>query len=167
MNTSRLLLVCLLAAVSCSGINAQRRLVAIDVDSAAPVAGASVTTNGGYFVTDSVGHFAVPDSCKLMFITHMNYENRLVKLNEVRDTVFLISKELNLREVVVFGTGPEDDKIKKLNESLRINRQEAALLNANPNGNLFGLLNYLVPRRWLKNKKAERRKQLAKILEEY
>ena len=159
----------LLLSACCLPVAAQRRLVAIDVDASVPIAGASVTTNGGTFTTDSVGRFAVPDTCRLIFVTHMNYENRIVNLSEVRDTVFLISKELNLREVVVFGTGPSDEKIHKLNESLRIPPQDAQMLQANPNQgvNILGLLKAVIPRKWFRNAKAERRKRLEKILDEY
>ncbi|MBR4898679.1 MAG: hypothetical protein IKZ48_07840 [Prevotella sp.] len=159
----------LLLSACCLPIAAQRRLVAIDVDASVPVVGASVMTNGGTFTTDSVGRFAVPDTCRLIFVTHMNYENRIVNLSEVRDTVFLISKELNLREVVVFGTGPTDEKIRKLNESLRIPPKDAQMLKANPNQgmNVLGLLKAVIPKKWFRNSKEEQRKRLEKTLEEY
>ncbi|MBR1484181.1 MAG: hypothetical protein IJ612_00615 [Prevotella sp.] len=164
----KLLLFILLWMLGYGMTGAQKRLVAIDADYHFPVAGASVTTNGGVSVTDSLGRFEVPIGTDLLFITHLNYENRLVKLSEVRDTVFLISNSLNLNEVTVFGVGT-DDKMAKLNKQLRLQQQEAQLLNANPNQglNLLALFKALIPRKWLRNTKAERRKQLEKLLEEY
>ena len=43
---------------------AQRRLVAIDVETLIPVAGANVVTKYGNTTTDSLGKFTVSDSCK-------------------------------------------------------------------------------------------------------
>jgi len=146
-----------------------RKLVAIDVDAVVPVVGASVLTNGGSTITDSAGCFTVPDTCQLMMISHMNYESRVVHLNEVRDTVLLISKELNLREVVVFGLGPEDAKTRELNRRLRLKKQDAEMLNANPNSglNLGGVIKAIIPRKWMRRAKEERRKRLQQVLEDY
>ena len=38
-----------------------------------------------------------------MVFSHVNYESRIINMEEVRDTVYLISKLLNVKEVVVFG----------------------------------------------------------------
>lgn len=167
MEAKRLLLLFVLSLCGVA-VSAQKRLVAIDADYHIPVVGASVTTNSGVFITDSLGRFEVPDNIQLIFLTHMGYENRLLKLSEVRDTVFLISNSLKLNEVTVFGVG-QDDKIEKLNKQLRMQQQEAQLLGANPNQgfNLLGLIKFVIPRKWRTSKKEERRKQLEKILEEY
>ena len=88
---------------------AQRRLVVVDVETLIPVAGANVVSREGTVTTDSLGHVSVSDSCKSLSLSHVNYESRLINLNEVRDTVFMISKLLNLKEVVVFGHGKKRD----------------------------------------------------------
>ena len=43
------------------------------------------------------------------------------------------------------------------------------MLQANPNQgvNILGLLKAVIPRKWFRNAKAERRKRLEKILDEY
>ena len=71
---------------------AQRRLVVVDVETLIPVVGANVISKDGNCTTDSLGYFSVSDSCKTLSFSHVNYESRLVNLNEVRDTVFMISK---------------------------------------------------------------------------
>ena len=73
---------------------AQRRLVVVDVETLIPVVGANVISKDGNCTTDSLGYFSVSDSCKTLSFSHVNYESRLVNLNEVRDTVFMISKLL-------------------------------------------------------------------------
>ena len=66
---------------------AQRRLVVVDVETMIPVVGANVISKDGNCTTDSLGYFSVSDSCKTLSFSHVNYESRLVNLNEVRDTV--------------------------------------------------------------------------------
>jgi hypothetical protein len=43
------------------------------------------------------------------------------------------------------------------------------MLSANPNQglNVLGLLKYLIPRKWLKDNKADRKKRLEEILDDY
>ena len=84
----------------------QRRLVVVDVETLIPVVGASVVSREGTSITDSLGYVVVSDSCQSLSFTHVNYESRIINLKEMRDTVFMISKLLNIKEVVVFGKGP-------------------------------------------------------------
>ena len=81
----------------------------------------------------------------------------------------MISKLLNVQEVVVFGKAKYRDDMKELRRQLRISKQEAQLLAADPSsgGNLLPLLGKLVPKRWLKNTKKSRRERLKRTLEEY
>ena len=157
----------LLLAVSAQGY-AQRRLVVVDVETLIPVAGANVVSKDGNTTTDSLGYFSVSDSCRSLAFSHVNYEPRMINLTEVRDTVYLISKLLNVREVVVFGHGPHDVLPEALKKQLKINKTEAELAAANPGGaNLLPLLARLIPKKWRKNKKEERMKRLRQILEDY
>ena len=147
---------------------AQRRLVVVDVETLIPVAGANVVSKDGTTTTDSLGYFSVSDSCRSLAFSHVNYEPRMINLTEVRDTVYLISKLLNVREVVVFGHGPHDVLPEALKKQLKINKTEAELAAANPGGaNLLPLLARLIPKKWRKNKKEERMKRLRQILEDY
>ena len=148
---------------------AQRRLVVVDVETLMPVAGANVSSKDGNLTTDSLGFFSVSDSCKTLSFSHVNYESRLVNLKEVNDTIFLISKLLNIKEVIVFGHGQRDDLPEALKRQLKYNKKEAQLAAIDPSsgGNLLSLIGYIIPKKWRKNSKEERRKRLQKIIEEY
>ncbi len=167
MKIFRSLLLLLITAVVSQAF-AQRRLVVVDVETLVPVIGANVVSADGNTTTDSLGYFSVSDSCRSLAFSHVNYEPRMINLTEVRDTVYLISKLLNVREVVVFGHGPHDVLPEALKKQLKINKTEAELAAANPGGaNLLPLLARLIPKKWRKNKKEERMKRLRQILEEY
>ena len=147
---------------------AQRRLVVVDVETLIPVVGANVVSKDGNTTTDSLGYFSVSDSCHSLAFSHVNYEPRMINLTEVRDTVYLISKLLNVREVVVFGHGPHDVLPEALKKQLKISKTEAELAAANPSGvNLLPLLARLIPKKWRKSKKEERMKRLRQILDDY
>ena len=175
MNRWRTILLLLLAAVSLEGFS-QRHLVVVDVETLVPVAGANVVSREGTRVTDSLGHVLVSDSCQSLSFTHVNYESRIINVTELhRDTVYMISKLLNIKEVVVFGKGPLKELPPSLN--LKMNPIDAQLSAANPNSGVqvFEILKMLIPKKWRenlqrklrKNSKEERLKRLQKILDEY
>lgn len=153
----------------CLQTMAQRQLTVVDVETLIPIAGVNVLGKRLSAQTDSLGHITLPDSCRTLSFSHVNYESRLLNITEIRDTVYLISKLLNLKEVVVFGKAKYTDKYKELQKRLRISKQEAQLLAANPSsgGNLLPLLAKLIPKKWRKNKKMARKERLKRILEEY
>ena len=147
---------------------AQRRLVVVDVETLIPVAGANVITKNGNTTTDSLGYFSVSDSCTTLSFSHVNYESRLVNLTEIRDTVYMISKLLNIKEVVVFGHGQRKELPDALKKQLEAEKEKAKLASIDPNsGNLFSLIGFLIPKKWRKNTKEARRKRLQQILENY
>ena len=148
---------------------AQRRLVVVDVETLLPVGGASVVGNGLAAQTDTLGHVAVPESCRSMLFSHVNYESRLINLQEVRDTVFLISKLLNVKEVVVFGQAQYKDEYKELRKQMRTSKTELELANARPGTglNLLGLINYIIPKKWKKSAKEKRKERQKRILDDY
>lgn len=151
-------------------LNAQRRLVVADVETLQPVAGVNVQGRGLKGLTDSLGCILVNDSARTLVFSHTSYESRIINLTEVRDTVYLISKLLSLKEVYVFGQGKGEDELKELKKRLRIEKTEAQLAGLRPedmNGNLLGLLGKLIPKSWRRNKAAERRKRFQKMIEEY
>ena len=172
VNRWRTLLLLLLAAFSMNGFS-QRRLVVVDVETLIPVAGANVVSREGTSVTDSLGHVLVSDSCKSLSFSHVNYESRIINLTELRDTVFIISKLLNIKEVVVFGHGPQEEISDDLKKKLRMDPIDAQLAAANPNSgiNVLAIMKMLIPKKWLarlrKNSKEERLKRLKKMLDEY
>ena len=175
MNRWRTILLFLLTAFSLEGFS-QRHLVVVDVETLVPVAGANVVSREGTSVTDSLGHVLVSDSCQSLSFTHVNYESRIINVTELhRDTVYMISKLLNIKEVVVFGKGPLKELPPGLN--LKMNPIDAQLSAANPNSGVqvFEILKMLIPKKWRenlqrklrKNSKEERLKRLQKILDEY
>ena len=158
----------------CQLASAQRRLTVIDVETLEPVIGANVAFGKETVQTDSLGCVTVGDSCRSLVFTHVNYESRIINLDEVRrDTVFLISKLLNVKEVVVFGKGKRPDDLRGLNNSLRLDPIEAQMIAADPNSgvNVLAIINYLIPKKWKekwkKHTKAGRRERLKQILRDY
>jgi mannose/fructose/N-acetylgalactosamine-specific phosphotransferase system component IIB len=139
------------------------------VETFIPISNVNVIVNGLTTQTDTLGHVTVADSCKTMLLSHVNYENRLINLEEVSDTVFLISKLLNMKEVVVFGKAKYRDDIKELRKKLRLQKTEAELLAADPSSgfNFLPLLGKLIPKKWKKNTKKARRERLKSILDDY
>ena len=161
----------ILLAAGCISAEAQKQLVVVDVETNTPVAGVNVQGKKGVVTTDSLGLFIVPDSSRTLVFSHLNYESRIVNLEEVRDTVYIISKLMNLQEVVVFGKGKLDDRLRDLNKSLRMARTEAQLLANDPSKPAslpLGLLGKLIPKKWRSSYKKEmRRKRHEEILREY
>ena len=162
---SHLLILALLCSMGCLG---QRRLSVIDFETLDPVGGASAAGNGFAIEADSLGVITIPDSCRSLLFSHVNYESRLINLEEVRDTVFLLSKLLSIKEVVVFGKTPLVDDYKDLQSHFRLSKTELQMISAqSTNGNLFGLLKYLVPKKWRKSPKKKRKERLKEIFENY
>jgi len=164
-----LLLFLLLGVVSLA--LAQRRLVVVDVETLAPVVGANVVSKDSTQTTDSIGHVIVSDSCVTITFSHVNYESRIINLDEVRDTIFMISKLLNLKEVVVFGHGKNQD-YSELKKSLKRDKIEAQLAAADPSVgfriDLANVVNAIVPKRWRPGyRKEQRKKRLKEILDNY
>jgi hypothetical protein len=159
--------------LSCLLATAQRRLTVIDVETLEPVCGANVIAKDLTTQTDSLGQVVIADSCRSVVFSHVNYESRIINVEEVRDTVFLISKLLNVKEVVVFGMGKPRDELKGLNSLLRLSKEEIQAITADPNSgiNVLGIINWLIPKKWKekwkKHTKEGRRERLQQILRDY
>ena len=116
----------------------------------------------------SLGYVSVNDSCKSLSFSHVNYESRLVNLKELNDTVFLISKLLNIKEVVVFGHGQRNELPEALKRQLEIDKKEAQLAAINPSsGNLLALLSYIIPKKWRKSKKEKQRQKVLSFAKKF
>jgi mannose/fructose/N-acetylgalactosamine-specific phosphotransferase system component IIB len=164
---NRLLVILALVFLSLPAL-AQRRLVVCDVESLQPISQVSVRSSAGVDITDSLGYFSVPDTCKSLVFTHVNYESRLLNLSEVRDTVFLVSKYMSIREVVVFGKGKNDEVAERMNKMLVLDKTDAQLLGANPSGgNLLGLIGHAIGKLLPKSKSAKRKQKAREIIENY
>lgn len=168
----RRVLVLLLMIVGAGTALAQKRLVVADVETMLPVAGVNVQGKDQVSVSDSAGVFQVPEGSRSLLFSHVNYESRIVNMDEVAgDTVYIISKLLGLKEVVVFGKGKLDDRLEDLNKNLRRQIKEAQLLANDPNKPAslpLGLLAKLLPKKWRPGyKEAQRKKRHDDILRSY
>ncbi|UKK53507.1 hypothetical protein [Prevotella sp. E2-28] len=168
----RLLFLTLMVLCS-TGLSAQRQLTVVDVETLVPVIGANVVGKYGSYVTDSLGMVSVSDSSMTLTFSHVNYDGRIINLSEVRDTVFLISKLLNLKEVVVFGVNKSKrPDFSELNNGLKLNKVEAQLaaadLSKGTSIDLGKVVNFILPKKWRPGyKKAQRKKRLKEILDDY
>ena len=72
-----LLLLCSLTSV------AQRQLRVVDVETLVPIAGVNVLGKRFSAQTDSTGVITLPDSCRTLSFSHVNYESRLLNINEI------------------------------------------------------------------------------------
>ena len=158
------LLICCLAMLSASAF-AQKRFVVVDVETRMPIRGVNVTSRAMQGdTTDYRGIFYIPDSCRTLSLTHVNYESRILNVEEVKDTIFLISKLMGLPEVTVFGKGKGEDELKELKRQMRIKKSEAQLAAADPSAgfNVLGVIGKLLSRR-----KEKHKEKLRQILDNY
>ena len=166
------LYLCLLLVLYCIDSLAQRRLVVVDMDLLVPVAGANVVSRQGVQTTDSMGVVYVAKDSKTITISHVNYESLILNLNkEDGDTIYMLSKLLNLQEVLVLGKGKLPD-YRELNKGFQLDKTEAQLAGADPSKaasfDLGKVISALIPKKWRPGyKKAQRKKRLKEILEEY
>lgn len=166
------LYLCLLLVLCCIDSLAQRRLVVVDMDLLVPVAGANVVSRQGVQTTDSMGVVYVAKDSKTITISHVNYESLILNLNkEEGDTIYMLSKLLNLQEVLVLGKGKLPD-YRELNKGFQLDKTEAQLAGADPSTaasfDLGKVISALIPKKWRPGyKKAQRKKRLKEILEEY
>ena len=156
--------------LSSVSVAAQRRMMVCDVETLQPISSVSIQSSAGAEVSDSLGYFAVPDSCKSLMLSHLNYESRLLNVNEVGDTIFLVSKDLGMREVVVFGKRTDDGLADRINKMVTLSKTDAQLLANDPanGGNLFGVVGKAIGKLISKKSKKARQKEKAReILENY
>lgn len=175
----RLWIILFAIAINAAGVTAQeheqdsvqpkRQLTVVDVETLVPVAGANVVGKDMTLTTDSMGIVNVPKDSKSLAFSHVNYESRIINIKEVRDTVYMISKLLNLKEVVVFGKGKKRD-FSELQKRLGIDKVEGELLSGGKvSMDLIATFNKLfVPKKWRKSwRKKQRMKRLQERLDEY
>ena len=149
----RLAAIVLIAALSLPAFG-QRRFVVVDIETGVPISDVNVVSSTHQAdTTNWQGLIDIPDTC------------RTVNVTELRDTVFLISKLLNLKEVVVFGKGKGNDELtERLKKQMRIDKTEKEWAAADPSAgfNVLGLLSKLFSRR-----KESKKEKLRRILEDY
>ncbi len=168
MNNYKILIAAVFAASSMamSAQTSLRERVVYDGDTGRGIANVSIMGKDFVVLSDSTGRYTLPKECKTVVLSHMNYTSYMVNLTDLPDSVALFSDSHRLGEVIVFGT-PKENPLAELNKRLRLERTEAELSAANPNGNLLGLFKYLVPKKWRTSKKKRRKQQLDKVLQDY
>ena len=150
-------------AVLSVSVFAQKRFVVVDVETRVPIRGVNVQSGiHRADTTDWQGFITIPDSCRTLSLTHVKYESRILNVEEVTDTIFLISKLMGLNEVVVFGKGKGDDPLKELKRSMALDKTEMQLAAADHSRgfNILGLLQSLFKRK--KESKKERFRRMLK-----
>ena len=164
----RLLLACALVVWSVAALG-QRRLVVVDVETGVPIRGVNVVSSAHRVdTTNWQGYFSVPDTCHTLSFSHVKYESRILNLDEVKDTVFLISKLMGLNEVVVLGHGKGEDRLKELKNSLGLSKTDAQLIAADPSQgvNVGGMIKWIA-QKLFKRRKETKKERFKRMLEEY
>ena len=164
----RLMMVCCIALSAVAAFG-QRQFVVVDVETRTPIRGVNVTSSAHRAdTTDYQGMISVPDSCRTLSLTHVKYESRILNVDEVKDTIFLISKLMGLPEVTVFGHGKGEDALKELKKHLVLSKTDAQLIAANPSSgiNVIGIVGYVIDKLFRRNK-LSKKERFKKMLEEY
>ena len=155
-----LFLACLLLSIQ--SLSAQKTIVVADIETFMPISDVSVRSKSGVEVTDSSGVITIAEDSKTLIFTHLNYESLMLNTSEIGDTVYLISKMSSLQEVVVFGQDKNRELPDALRDPLGMTKTDIQLAGASLEGgfNLFGLIKSLIPKKWLKNRKKDRVKDI-------
>lgn len=83
---------------------AQRRGIVVSADTKLPMRDVSIRCDNGQVVKSAWdGSFSVPDSFKTVNFWHPKCETRILKHEELTDTVYLLPSARMLAEVVVYG----------------------------------------------------------------
>lgn len=142
--------------------SAQRKIVVVDMETHLPVADVSVKTDSACAVmTDRNGVASISERFDSISFSHMRYLSDKVTFEEMKDTMFLVPKNLMLPDVVVVGLNPDLKKALKKNHE-RI--MEQSTLQLKSNGLTFDFAN-IIDRRARRDRKHY--KKAKKILREW
>lgn len=107
------LIIVILSAVY---VSAQRKIVVVDMETHIPIAGVSVKTDSAHAVmTDINGIANIAERFDSISFNHMKYLSDKVTFEEMKDTMYLVPKNLMLPDVVVTGVNPDLKKAMKKN----------------------------------------------------
>jgi heterodisulfide reductase subunit A-like polyferredoxin len=96
--------------------SAQRKIVVVDMETHIPIAGVSVKTDSAHAVmTDINGIANIAERFDSISFNHMKYLSDKVTFEEMKDTMYLVPKNLMLPDVVVTGVNPDLKKAMKKN----------------------------------------------------
>lgn len=153
------LIIVILSAVY---VSAQRKIVVVDMETHLPVADVSVKTDSARAVmTDRNGVASISERFDSISFSHMRYLSDKVTFEEMKDTMFLVPKNLMLPDVVITGLNPDLKKALKKNHE-RI--MEQSTLQLKSNGLTFDFAN-MIDRRARRDRKHY--KKAKKILREW
>jgi hypothetical protein len=97
-------------------VSAQRKIVVVDMETHLPVADVSVKTDSARAVmTDRNGVASISERFDSISFSHMRYLSDKVTFEEMKDTMYLVPKNLMLPDVVVTGVNPDLKKAMKKN----------------------------------------------------
>ena len=97
-------------------VSAQRKIVVVDMETHLPVANVSVKTDSARAVmTDRNGVASISERFDSISFSHMRYISDKVTFEEMKDTMYLVPKNLMLPDVVVTGVNPDLKKAMKKN----------------------------------------------------
>lgn len=88
---------------------AQTAGTVIDMESHLPVKGVDVVVNGSYVnrdTTNYLGHFSIDGEVRDLTFIRQGYETRVMKREELTDTIELLPSFNRLDEVVIYGKMP-------------------------------------------------------------
>jgi hypothetical protein len=57
--------------------------------------------NGNFTSSDNTGKIIIKNSIKKILLSHVGFENLLLETKDIRDTVFMLNKTINLNEVLI------------------------------------------------------------------
>jgi heterodisulfide reductase subunit A-like polyferredoxin len=96
--------------------SAQRKIVVVDMETHIPIAGVSIKTDSAHAVmTDINGIANIAERFDSISFNHMKYLSDKVTFEEMKDTMYLVPKNLMLPDVVVTGVNPDLKKAMKKN----------------------------------------------------
>lgn len=95
---------------------AQRHIVVVDMDTHIPIEGVSLKVDSCRPVkTDHNGKAEISELFETVSFSHLKYLSEKIKYEEMTDTMFLVSRNMMLPEVVVTGVNPDLMKAMKKN----------------------------------------------------
>ncbi len=144
--------------VCCLSVNAQRRIVVLDVETHEPVAKAAIVPYPHPRTqTDSTGMAILPEQFDSLLVSHIRYDVEHLRFDEVRDTVYLFAKENMIDEVTVVS------QHESLKEYLKRNRP---LPNPSEPAMKIGVDKILKFFKY-KSRREKKRERTKRLLEEY
>lgn len=103
---TRTILLILLSALSLSS-QAQRKAVVVNIENGIPVRDVEVNTNTNRRVkTNWMGEFFLPFNTTSFTLTHGKFLSMTLDVDEMPDTIALLSRLTTLSEVIVWGKRP-------------------------------------------------------------